>query len=187
MHESIVDEFAEVVKKCVEDTFVFGSVWDKKVNFGPLYHNKGISKVRDHLKDVVASGATVVHEPAVKDAGPNFIPPTIVKGATLGMKFANEETFGPLACLISFKTEEEAVKMANQSDLGLAGYFYTENVSRMWRVAEALNVGMVGARVGLVSAAEMPFGGVMESGLGREGGIAALDEYLNVKSITIGL
>lgn len=113
-------------------------------------------------------------------------------GAKANMKFMTEETFGPLAFLVPFETEEEVIKLANKSEVGpsevgLAAYFYTEDVSRIFRVSEALKVGMVGARVGLVSAAEQPFGGVLESGLGREGGSQALDEYLNVKSITIGI
>lgn len=103
------------------------------------------------------------------------------------MKFMSEETFGPLAFLVSFETEEEVIKMANTSDVGLAAYFYTEDISRLWRVSEALKVGMVGVRVGLISAAEQPFGGVLESGLGREGGISALEEYLDIKSITVGI
>jgi succinate-semialdehyde dehydrogenase/glutarate-semialdehyde dehydrogenase len=98
-----------------------------------------------------------------------------------------EETFGPLAFFVPFETEEEAIRMANDTPYGLAGYFYTEDISRLWRVAEALNVGMVGARVGLVSAAEMPFGGINESGLGREGGFDALNEFTSVKSITVGV
>ena len=103
------------------------------------------------------------------------------------MQFMREETFGPLAFLVPFETEEEAVRLANDTDVGLAAYFYTENISRLYRVSEALKAGMIGARVGLVSAAEMPFGGVRESGLGREGGIAALEEYLDIKAITIGI
>ena len=98
-----------------------------------------------------------------------------------------EETFGPLAFLVPFQTEEEAIKMANTSEVGLAAYFYTEDISRLWRVSEALKVGMVGVRVGLVSAAEAPFGGVLESGLGREVRFTAFQEYLDIKSITIGI
>ncbi|RSL90296.1 hypothetical protein BHE90_010449 [Fusarium euwallaceae] len=187
VHSSIMEPFAEAVKKCIDSTFVYGSVWDKKVNFGPLYSNKGIGKVRDHLEDALSKGAKLCHGGEAQGRGPNFFLPSIVKDTTKEMKFHDDETFGPLAFFVAFDTEEEAIRIANDSDLGLAGYFYTENISRLWRVAEALKVGMVGARVGLVSAAEMPFGGVQESGLGREGGIDALREFLDVKSITIGL
>lgn len=103
------------------------------------------------------------------------------------MRFMTEETFGPLAFLVPFKSEEEVIRLANSADVGLAGYFYTEDISRMFRVSEALSVGMVGVRVGLVSAAEQPFGGIHQSGLGREGGSQALEEFLDVKSITIGV
>lgn len=102
------------------------------------------------------------------------------------MSFTKEETFGPIAFLMPFETEE-AIQRANESDVGLAAYFHTQDIARLFHVSEKLQVGMVGARTGLVSAAEQPFGGVQESGLGREGGIAALEEYLNVKSITIGI
>lgn len=98
-----------------------------------------------------------------------------------------EETFGPLAFLVPFDTEEEVISMANGTEAGLASYFYTEDISRLYRVSEALEAGMVGVRVGLVSACEQPFGGIKESGIGREGGKGALDEYLNIKSITVGI
>ena len=187
VHESIVDKFADALSKGLEKTFVYGSVWDRKVNFGPLYAGKGIQKVRAHLEDGLKNGAKVHTGGEGTGKGPNFFPPTILTGAKPNMKFFEEETFGPLAFLVPFKSEEEVVKLANDSDVGLAAYFYTEDISRLWRVSEALKVGMVGARVGLVSAAEMPFGGVLESGLGREGGSGALEEYLDIKSISVGI
>jgi succinate-semialdehyde dehydrogenase/glutarate-semialdehyde dehydrogenase len=176
-----------VLRTCIDKTFVYGSVWDRKVNFGPLYCGKGIAKVKNHLEDAVQKGAKIHSGGASDTDGPNFVRPTVVTGTKAGMKFLSEETFGPAAFLVAFETEQEAIDMANDSDVGLAGYFYTEDISRVFRVSEALKVGMVGARVGLVSAAEQPFGGVRESGLGREGGLAALEEYLDVKSITIGI
>lgn len=182
-----MDDFVAAVKKAIDSTFVYGSVWDRKVNFGPLYSNRGISKVREHLKDSLSKGAELCHGGEAENRGPNFFLPSIVKKTSSDMRFMTDETFGPLAFFVAFDTEEEALQMANDTEFGLAGYFYTENISRLWRVAEALKVGMVGARVGLVSAAEMPFGGVQESGLGREGGIDALNEFLDIKSITIGI
>lgn len=183
----MLEKYVEAVKKCIDSTFVYGSVWDKKVNFGPLYGGKGIAKVRDHLKDSLSKGAQLRHGGEREGAGPNFFLPSIVTGTSGDMKFLSDETFGPLAFFVPFETEEEALRIANDTEYGLAGYFYTEDISRMWRVAEELKVGMVGARVGLVSAAEMPFGGVQESGLGREGGIDALKEFLDIKSITVGI
>ena len=168
---------------------MYGSVWDRKVNFGPLYAPKGIEKVETHLKQALDGGVTLHTggKEAARHHGPNFFPPTVVTGGAAGMRFMQEETFGPLAFLVPFETEAEAIALANDTDVGLAAYFYTEDISRLWRVSEALKVGMVGVRVGLVSAAEMPFGGVAESGLGREGGIAALEEYLDVKAVTVGI
>jgi len=118
---------------------------------------------------------------------PNFYPPTIVTDATTNMLFMKRETFGPLVFLIPFDTEEQVVSLANDTDAGLAAYFYTEDISRLYRVSEALEAGMVGIRVGLISACEQPFGGIKESGLGREGGIKAFEEYTEVKSITVGI
>lgn len=189
VHSSILDKFADELASALKRIFTYGSVWDRKVNFGPLYANKGIAKVNAHLEDALGKGAKVHYggKKEKHDLGPNFFPATVVKGAKEGMDFLGEETFGPLAFLVPFDSEEEVIELANSSDVGLAAYFYSEDISRMWRVSEALKVGMVGARVGLVSAAEGPFGGVLESGLGREGGSGALEEYLDVKSITIGI
>jgi succinate-semialdehyde dehydrogenase/glutarate-semialdehyde dehydrogenase len=187
VQSSILDKFADALSEGLKKTFTYGSVWDKKVNFGPLYAGKGITKVEAHLEDGLKNGAQVHYGGKDNTLGPNFFPATVLKGGKSGMKFMEEETFGPLAFLAPFDTEDEVIKMANSSDVGLAAYFYTEDITRLWRVSEALKVGMVGVRVGLVSAAEAPFGGVLESGLGREGGIAALEEYLDIKSITIGL
>jgi succinate-semialdehyde dehydrogenase / glutarate-semialdehyde dehydrogenase len=188
VHSSILDKVTESLSRNLEETFVYGSVWDKKVNFGPLYGGKGIQKVEKHLQQALSSGA-ILHtggKEAARHKGPNFFPPTVVTGSKDNMKFLKEETFGPIAFLVPFETEQEAIKLANDTDVGLAAYFYTEDISRLWRVSEALKVGMVGARVGLVSAAEMPFGGVQESGLGREGSVTALEEYLDTKAITVG-
>ncbi|KIW55922.1 hypothetical protein PV05_04630 [Exophiala xenobiotica] len=187
VQSSILDKFADALSEGLKKTFTYGSVWDKTVNFGPLYAGKGIIKVEAHLENGLKNGAKVHYGGKDNTLGPNFFPATVLKGGKSGMKFMEEETFGPLAFLVPFDTEEEVIKMANSSDVGLAAYFYTEDITRLWRVSEALKVGMVGVRVGLVSAAEAPFGGVLESGLGREGGIAALEEYLDIKSITIGL
>lgn len=181
------------------ETFHYGSVWDPKVNFGPLYSPKASEKVSRQYQDAVDHGASIAGDDVAATQakyGPNFYPPTV---ATLGggttkkagdardMLFMREETFGPLAFLVPFDTDEEAITLANDTDAGLASYFYTEDISRLYRVSEALEAGMVGVRVGLVSACEQPFGGVKDSGIGREGGPGALDEYLNVKSVTVGI
>lgn len=187
VHTSIADKFADALKQGLQRTFRYGSVWDPKTNFGPLYATKGIDKVKVHLDDALKNGAKLYYGGADDSLGPNFFPASVVTGGKPGMKFMSEETFGPLAFLVPFETEEEVIQLANSTDVGLAAYFHTEDISRSFRVAEALKVGMVGVRVGLVSAAEQPFGGVLESGLGREGGSQALEEFLDIKSITIGI
>ena len=180
--------FAERLKLRLDETFKQGSVWDAKVSFGPLYGPKAIEKVERHVEDAKAKGAKVFMGGHIdQKLGPNFYVPTILTDATTKMLFYEEETFGPVAPLTPFDTEEEAIEIANDTNAGLAAYFYTEDISRLYRVAEALEAGMVGVRVGLVSACEQPFGGVKDSGIGREGSRFALDEYVNIKSITVGV
>jgi succinate-semialdehyde dehydrogenase/glutarate-semialdehyde dehydrogenase len=187
VHESIADEFLEKLMRRISETVVEGSVWDRNVNYGPLYSIKGVEKVRQHIANAKAAGANVVLGGEIRsELGPNHFPPTIIKNAKPDMLFNSEETFGPLAPIIPFSSEEEVVRLANDTNVGLAGYFYTEDIARLWRVAEALQVGMVGCRVGLISACEQPFSGVKDSGFGIEGSSHALKEYVNVKSITIG-
>ncbi|KAF1809225.1 aldehyde dehydrogenase [Eremomyces bilateralis CBS 781.70] len=189
VHRSIIENFAQKLKASLETTFIYGSVWDSKVNFGPLYSPKGVTKVQQHVEDAVSNGAKLFNGGFIKeDLGPNFYVPTILLDAKPDtMKFGSEETFGPVAPLVPFDTEEEVLKLANTYQSGLAAYFYTENISRLWRVAEALDTGMVGVRVGLISACEQPFGGIKESGIGREGSKFGVEDYTNVKSITVGL
>lgn len=183
-----MSSFADLLQTRLKETFSLGSVWDPKTNFGPLYCGKAVEKVSRHVADAVSRGAKVLVGGKVDESlGPNFYPPTILTGASPDMLFAQEETFGPLAALIPFSTEEEVIEMANSTDSGLAGYFYTEDISRLWRVSEALEMGMIGCRVGLISACEQPFGGIKESGIGREGSRFALDDYVDIKSITIGV
>jgi succinate-semialdehyde dehydrogenase / glutarate-semialdehyde dehydrogenase len=195
VHESILDRFTELLEKKLNEVLVTGSVWDAKTNFGPLYSAKAVEKVKRHLDDAVSRGSVLKAggiPKADNPGGPNFIPPILLVGDSSAkvkteLLLSKEETFGPLALLIPFQTEEEAISYANDSEAGLASYFYTENISRVWRVAEALETGMVGIRVGLVSAAEQPFGGIKSSGVGREGGGHCLEEYTEIKSITIGI
>ena len=188
IHRSIMEKFAERLKVRLEEIFQQGSVWDAKVSFGPLYGPKAIEKVERHVADAKSKGARVFTGGHIdQKLGPNFYVPTILTDTTKEMMFFKEETFGPVAPLMPFDTEEEAIGIANNTNAGLAAYFFTEDISRLWRVSEALEAGMVGCRVGLISACEQPFGGVKESGIGREGSRFALDEYVNIKSITVGV
>jgi succinate-semialdehyde dehydrogenase / glutarate-semialdehyde dehydrogenase len=166
-------------------------VWDKTVNFGPLYSPRAFEKLTAQVKDALGNGGKVYYGGVGVQSdvaqGPNFYPPTIITGASSNSLFMTQETFGPLAFLVPFDTEEQVIALANNTNAGLAAYFYTEDISRMYRVSEALEAGMVGVRVGLISACEQPFGGIKDSGVGREGGKKALEEYLEVKSITVGI
>lgn len=164
-------------------------MWNTKVNFGPLYSPKALEKVTAHIADAVAKGATIHRADIGPEGiqGPNFVAPTIVTGATKDMLFMKQETFGPVAFLVPFDTDEEVISIANDVDVGLAAYFFTEDISRVWKVSEALETGLVGVRVGLISACEQPFGGIKDSGVGREGGRDALNEYTEIKSITVGI
>lgn len=134
---------------------------------GPLIHDRAIQKVEDHVADAVSKGAQVlIGGSRIKGPG-SFFAPTVLADVPANVKLSNEETFGPVAALIKFETEEEVLKLANDSQYGLAGYFYSRDVGRVWRVAEALEVGMVGTNTGLISQAVIPFGGIKESGLGE--------------------
>lgn len=191
IHSSIIEEFSAALAKALTSTFRYGSVWDKSVNFGPLYSRKALNKLTAQVDDALSKGGKVYHGGLGWESGPthgpNFYPPTIIVGANTDMLFMTEETFGPLAFLVPFDTEEQVIALANNTDAGLAAYFYTEDISRLYRVSEALETGMVGVRVGLISACEQPFGGVKDSGVGREGGRAALEDYTEVKSVTVGV
>lgn len=189
VHSSIVDKFASILSSKVRSTLRYGSVWDPKCNFGPLYSQRAFEKIHAQIEDATAKGGKIFLGGTATDHsyGPNFFPPTIITGASIKMLFMEQETFGPLAFLVPFDTDEEAISLANGTNAGLAAYFFTEDISRVWTVSEELETGMVGVRVGLISACEQPFGGVKDSGTGREGGKDALDEYTEVKSITVGV
>ena len=195
VHESVMEAFSKQLLKRIPETLAPGSVWDKETSFGPLYSPKGVAKVKRHFEDALKRGATLLTGGLEdgKERGPNFIPPTALtvpanlSSETSELAFSGEETFGPVVALVPFRSEEEALAYANETNAGLASYFYTKDASRQWRVAEALESGMVGVQVGLVSACEQPFGGIKQSGIGREGGSSPLEEYMEIKSITFGL
>jgi succinate-semialdehyde dehydrogenase / glutarate-semialdehyde dehydrogenase len=143
-----------------------------------------VKKVEEHIADAKAKGAKVIQ--GGKHLGGNFFEPTIMTGVTTDMAVAREETFGPVAPLFKFKTEDEAIAMANATEFGLACYFYTRDIGRVWRVAEGLEYGMVGINEGIISTAEVPFGGMKESGIGREGSSHGMEEYIEMKYMLMG-
>ena len=153
---------------------------------GPLIDDKAVAKVEEHISDAVTKGAKVVLGGRRHALGGRFFEPTVIVNVTPAMTVAKEETFGPVAPLFRFKTEDEAVAMANDTEFGLAAYFYGRDIGRVWRVAEALESGMVGINTGLISTEVAPFGGVKESGLGREGSKYGIDEYLEIKYLCLG-
>ncbi len=146
-----------------------------------------MAKVEDHIADARAQGATIATGGARHALGGGFFQPTVLSGMTPSMKIAREETFGPVAPVWRFETEAEAVALANASEFGLAGYFYARDLSRVWRVAEALEVGLVGVNTGLISTEVAPFGGVKQSGLGREGSRYGIEDYLEIKYMCLSV
>ncbi len=153
---------------------------------GPLIEASAVDKVEEHVSDAVGKGATIMIGGKRHELGGLFYQPTVLAGCNANMKIAHEETFGPVAPLFRFETEEEVIRLANDSDVGLAGYFYARDIGRVFRVAEAMEVGLVGVNDGLISVEVAPFGGVKESGLGREGSKYGVDEYLEIKYVSLG-
>ncbi|BEP70179.1 MULTISPECIES: NAD-dependent succinate-semialdehyde dehydrogenase [unclassified Variovorax] len=162
-----------------------GNGTEAGVNQGPLIDAKAVEKIEEHVADAVAKGGTVLAGGKRHALGGLFYEPTVIGGATPDMLFAREETFGPLAPIFAFDTEAEAIAAANDTEFGLAAYFYSRDIGRIMRVAEALESGIVGVNTGLVSTAEAPFGGVKQSGLGREGSKYGLDDFLEVKYVCL--
>ncbi|KIW17859.1 hypothetical protein PV08_05054 [Exophiala spinifera] len=186
VQKGIYDEFAKKFAAKVKD-FKVGYGFDDGVTHGPVIHDRAVSKVEQHVQDAQSKGAKVlIGGQKLPDLGSNFYAPTVLTGVTTDMKITHEETFGPVAGLISFETEKEVIESANTSEVGLAGYFYSKDIGRVYRVAEHLEVGMVGVNTGLISDPASPFGGVKESGFGREGSKYGIDEYLTIKTVTVG-
>ena len=180
---SIYDEFARRLSAAVGRLKV-GSGLEEGVTQGPLIDMAAVEKVESHIQDAVAKGATVVK--GGKRGTGRFFSPTVLTGVTPGMAVAREETFGPVAPLFKFETDADAIALANDTEYGLAAYFYGRDVQRVWRVAEALEYGIVGVNTGLISTEVAPFGGVKESGIGREGSKYGIEEYLEVKYVCLG-
>nr|XP_055118742.1 succinate-semialdehyde dehydrogenase, mitochondrial isoform X3 [Symphalangus syndactylus] len=182
IHDAFVKAFAEAMKKNLH----VGNGFEEGTTQGPLINEKAVEKVEKQVNDAVSKGATIVTGGKRHQLGKNFFEPTLLCNVTQDMLCTHEETFGPLAPVIKFDTEEEAIAIANAADVGLAGYFYSQDPAQIWRVAEQLEVGMVGVNEGLISSVECPFGGVKQSGLGREGSKYGIDEYLELKYVCYG-
>jgi succinate-semialdehyde dehydrogenase/glutarate-semialdehyde dehydrogenase len=182
----VYDAFAKKLADAVAKTKV-GDGLSEDVTFGPLINDKAVAKVEEHISDALAKGAKIETGGKRHALGGSFFEPTIMTGVTTDMLVTNEETFGPLAPLFKFDTEEEVIALANDTIFGLASYFYARDIGRITRVQEALEYGMVGVNTGLISTEVAPFGGVKQSGLGREGSRHGMEDYLEMKYICLSV
>ncbi len=186
VQNGIYDQFAHRLAEAVARQLKVGNGLDEGITQGPLINEAAVEKVESHIADALGKGAKVATGGARHVLGGTFFQPTVLTDVTPAMDVAREETFGPVAPLFRFDSEEEGVQMANDTEYGLASYLYTRELSRAWRVAEALEYGMVGINTGLISTAIAPFGGVKSSGIGREGSKYGIEEYLEIKYMCIG-
>ena len=185
VQSGVYDTFAAKLKEKV-DAMKVGPGTEAGVSIGPMINQVALEKIDRHVRDALAKGATIITAARELPDGGQYTAPLVLTGATTDMELAGEETFGPVAPLFRFETEEEAIAIANGTPFGLASYFYTDNLKRAWRVGEALEFGMVGLNTGSVSMEVAPFGGIKQSGIGREGAQAGIEEYLEMKSFHMG-
>ena len=181
IYERFMEEFAKLVL-----ALKVGDPLDSSTTSSALINHKALDKIDSHVQDAKTKGAEVVCGGKLAQAESLFYEPTILTNCSSEMKCIQEETFGPIASVVRFSTEDELLTLANTQNSGLAGYFFSQDFSQIWRVAEELDVGMVGVNEANISDAVNPFGGIKESGIGREGSIYAIDEYLELKTVTIG-
>jgi succinate-semialdehyde dehydrogenase/glutarate-semialdehyde dehydrogenase len=181
----VYDTFAERLAEA-SSKLVVGPGLEGETQQGPLIDADAVAKVEEHIQDAIDKGATVIQGGKRHPLGGNFFEPTVIANVNTQMKVAREETFGPLAPIFRFETDDEAVQLANDTEFGLAAYFYSRDIGRIWRVAEQLEYGIVGINTGIISTEVAPFGGMKESGIGREGSHYGLDEFLEVKYMCMG-
>jgi succinate-semialdehyde dehydrogenase/glutarate-semialdehyde dehydrogenase len=185
VQDAVYDAFSKKLTAAVAALKVGNGVEDG-VAIGPLIDMAAVEKVEEHISDAVAKGATIALGGKRHALGGSFFEPTVLTGVTTDMQVTREETFGPVAPLFRFKDEAEAIRMANDTEFGLASYFYARDIGRIFRVAEALEYGIVGINEGIISTEVAPFGGVKESGLGREGSKYGIEDYLELKYLCLG-
>ena len=185
VQDQVYDEFAAKLTQAVSGMKV-GNGAEDGVNQGPMIDIAAVEKVEEHIQDAVTRGARVITGGKRHALGGTFYEPTVLADVTPEMRIAHEETFGPVAPLFRFKSEIQAIEMANDTEFGLAGYFYSRDVGRIWRVSEGLEFGLVGVNAGVISTEVAPFGGMKESGIGREGSYQGIEEYLEIKYICMG-
>jgi succinate-semialdehyde dehydrogenase / glutarate-semialdehyde dehydrogenase len=183
VQQDILPLFTERLKKKME-TFNSGSGFDESTSAGPLINRAAIKKVLEHVNDATGKGAQLITGGEALQG--NFMKPTILTGLKPSMRIAQEEIFGPVAALFPFKDEDEVLLLANSTAVGLGGYIYTKDINRVWRTVEKLDAGTIGINSGMVSDAAVPFGGIKESGFGKEGSKYGLEDYIVVKALTFG-
>jgi succinate-semialdehyde dehydrogenase/glutarate-semialdehyde dehydrogenase len=186
VHAKVYDSFVEKLAARVSGTLSVGEGFEDKVTTGPLIDDAAIAKVQEHVADAIAKGAKVVTGGAAHSRGGRFYQPTVLANINEDMLCMREETFGPVAPVVKFTDEAEVIRLANDTDYGLASYFYSRDIGRIFRVAEALEYGMVGVNTGLISNEMAPFGGVKQSGLGREGSVYGMDDFMEMKYVCLG-
>ena len=186
VQDGVYDRFTEKLQQAVSKLQI-GDGLQPNVTIGPLIDEKAIAKVQEHIADALGKGARIVTGGKVHELGGNFFQPTILVDVPCDAKVAKEETFGPLAPLFRFKDEADVIAQANDTEFGLAAYFYARDLGRVFRVGEALEYGIIGINTGLISTEVAPFGGVKSSGLGREGSKYGIDDYLEIKYMCIGI
>jgi succinate-semialdehyde dehydrogenase/glutarate-semialdehyde dehydrogenase len=185
VQDGVYDKFAKMLSDKVSAMKVGNGLEDGNTQ-GPLIDMKGVEKVEEHIADALQKGAKILTGGKRHEKGGQFFQPTVLAGVTTDMKVTHEETFGPVAPLYRFKTEEELLKLANDTEYGLASYFYSRDIGRIWRIAEGLESGIVGINVGIISNEIAPFGGIKESGIGREGSKYGIEEFVEVKYLCMG-
>jgi len=186
VHAKVYDSFAEKLAARVSGSLSVGEGFEDKVTTGPLIDDAAVAKVEEHVQDAVAKGAKILCGGAKHARGGRFYQPTVITQVSEDMLCMREETFGPLAPIVKFTDEAEVIRLANNTDYGLASYFYSRDIGRIFRVAEALEYGMVGVNTGLISNEMAPFGGVKQSGLGREGSVYGMDDFMEMTYVCLG-
>ncbi|RVD21482.1 NAD-dependent succinate-semialdehyde dehydrogenase, partial [Mesorhizobium sp. M4B.F.Ca.ET.017.02.2.1] len=185
VQEGVYDAFAEKLSQRVARMKV-GAGTDEGTEIGPMINAAALDKIERHIADAKEKGARIIAQSEAVPDGKQYTRPVVLGEATTEMLLASEETFGPVAPLFRFETEDEAIAIANNTPFGLAAYFYTDNLKRSWRIAEALEFGMIGLNTGMISTEVAPFGGVKQSGVGREGSQLGIEEYLEIKTFHVG-
>jgi succinate-semialdehyde dehydrogenase/glutarate-semialdehyde dehydrogenase len=186
VHAKVYDSFVEKLAARVSSSLSVGEGFEDNVTTGPLIDDAAVTKVEQHVQDAIAKGARVLTGGARHSRGGRFYQPTVIANVTEDMLCMREETFGPLAPVVKFTDEADVVRLANNTEYGLASYFYSRDIGRIFRVAEALEYGMVGVNTGLISNEMAPFGGVKQSGLGREGSVFGMDDFIEMKYVCLG-